>query len=40
MTYDQWVRYFLNNGALLNLARNMAAAKIRESEEKEWKNQS
>ena len=28
MNYNEWVRYFLNNGALIDLAENMARARI------------
>ena len=28
MNYNEWVRYFLNNGALIDLAENMAKAKV------------
>jgi hypothetical protein len=35
MNYNEWVRYFLNNGALIDLAENMAKVRIDEVKEME-----
>lgn len=32
-TYDEWVSYYLHNGALLPLAQAMAKAKVIEQEQ-------
>lgn len=29
-TYDEWVRYFLDHGALIDLAELLAASKLQE----------